>query len=314
MGIDERHLAFLADVQSGVLARRQLLEVGLTANDIRRQLRRRELVLVAPGVYVDHTGPLTRRQREWVAVLAAWPAALCGESAIAGVSSPTIHVAVGLHRTLVTLPGTRLHPTAGLECRVDWRTAPPRVRTDHAVIDVMSERIRADDVAGAYAVLAQACFSATIPARVERTLARRRRVAGRALIASMIADLATGACSVLERGYLHRVERAHGLPVGQRQRASTASGARTVKDVLYEEYSLVVELDGRAIHDRPESWDADARRDLAELATTDAVTARVTYGLVFGGQCTTAFWIGRILQRHGWTGEVQRCPLCPPSV
>ena len=77
---------------------------------------------------------------------------------------------------------------------------------------------------------------------------------------------------------------------------------------------MIVELDGRDIHDRPESWDADAARDLAELATTNAVTARVTHGLVFTRQCETAAWMGRILQRRGWRGQFVRCPYCPPKI
>lgn len=309
--IDERRLEFLRYVQCGVFRRAQLLEAGLTDNDIERLVRRRELTAVHRGVYVDHTGPLTWRQREWVAVLAMWPAALSHESAVPGLRATEIHVGIGLHRTLVALPGTRLHPMSGLGDRVDWRAAPPRVRPDHATIDVMSLRIAADDVAGAFAALAHACHSATTPDRVERTLARRARVPGRLMIKDLLADRRTGACSVLERGYLHRVERPHGLPRGSRQRPSQATGKRTDQDVRYERYGVVVELDGRAIHDNPESWDADARRDLAELASTDAVTARVTYGLVFGGQCATAGWIGRILQSNGWAGEPTRCPLCP---
>jgi hypothetical protein len=53
-----------------------------------------------------------------------------------------------------------------------------------------------------------------------------------------------------------------------------------------------------------------ARRDIAELATSDAVTARVTYGLVFGDACRTAAWIARILQRRGWPGRLLPCPAC----
>lgn len=311
MPINYRHLAFLRDTQSGVLARRQLIELGCTDSDLDRMLRRRELRIVHPGVMVDHTGPLTRTQRQWVAVLAVWPAALCDESVVPGVTSAAIHVAIGLHRTVAPFPGTRLHPTAHLQERVDWRAAPPRVKIDHAVINLMSRRIKEDDIAGAYAALAQACFSATTPARIERVLGLRSRAAGRSLIGGMLSDVRSGACSVLERGYLHRVERPHGLPRGSRQHTSRTTGNKVDQDVRYDKYGVVVELDGRLIHDRPGSWDADARRDLAELAVADAVTARVTYGLVFGGQCETATWIGRILQRQGWPGEIVRCQLCP---
>lgn len=76
-------------VQSGVASRRQALEAGLRPHDIRRLLRRREWAVVHPGVYVDHTGPLTWRQRAWAAVLYAGAgAALDRESAIRAEAGP----------------------------------------------------------------------------------------------------------------------------------------------------------------------------------------------------------------------------------
>jgi len=65
-----RAAALLRD-QDGVIARRQLLALGFAPHDIARLLRRRELARAFDGVYVNHTGPLTPRQRTWVAVLAA---------------------------------------------------------------------------------------------------------------------------------------------------------------------------------------------------------------------------------------------------
>ncbi len=309
-GIDHRHLDYLQHVQSGVVARRQLIEAGMAPHDVARLLRR-HLTRVWPGVYVDHNGPLTRAQRHWVAVLAAWPAALCGESAVPRLAPRDIHVAIALHRSVTPYPGSVLHQMAHLDARVDWRAVPPRVRAHEAVIDVMSERIAAENIAGAYAALAHACFAATSADRVARALDARQRVAGRRLIQGMLDDLRTGASSVLERGYLARVERPHGLPRPHRQRVSLATGVRTDQDVRYEDFGLVVELDGRTIHDSPEAWDADAGRDLAELAVSGAITARVTYGLVFGDACRTAWRIGQILRRRGWTGEVRRCRSCP---
>jgi hypothetical protein len=239
-GLDASGLRFLRETQNGVLARSQLHEEGLTDNDVARLLRRRELNVVHPGVYVDHTGPLTWPQREWAAVLACSPAArgqdrsrgaaLCDESAVPGLTPPTIHVAIGLHRSVLAPAGVELHSNAHLAERVDWRAGPPRMRTDEAVLDVMVKRIAAGDVAGSYAALATACFKATSADRVERALTRRSRVAGRKLVAGMLEDLRTGACSVLERGYLERVERAHGLPRADRQQASDATGTKTVQD------------------------------------------------------------------------------------
>ncbi|WP_344777313.1 hypothetical protein [Nocardioides panacisoli] len=312
MAVNGRMLDFLHHVQSGVLGRWQLLEHGLSDNDIERMLRRRELARAAPGVYVSHTGPLTLVQRQWVAVLACWPAALTLESAVPGERPAPIHVAIEVKRNLrLRPPGAIPHRMTDFRTDVDWRAAPPRVRLDRAVLELMQARIRREDVAGAYAALANACHRRTTPDRIIRALGRRERVSGRRLIEGMLTDVRDGVCSVLERGYLERVERPHGLPRAERQRVSSATGRRTAQDVRYEKYGVVIELDGRAIHDNPVSWDADARRDLAELAVSDAVTARVTYGLVFGGQCETARWVGQILRRQGWDGLAHRCPQCP---
>ncbi len=309
--IDTRQLDHLSWLQCGVLARRQLLDAGVTDNDIERWVRRRQLVAVHPGVYVNHTGPMTPAQREWVAVLAAWPAALSHESAFPALRADRIQVAVDVRRT-VEVPGVQVHRTAHFEERTDWRSAPPRIKSAEAIIDVMSTRLSRDDVAGAYAALASACFASTRPDRVVRALSNRKRVAGRSMMEAMLRDLEEGLCSVLERGYRDRVEQPHGLPRGRRQQTSRATGRRTDQDVRYKRYGVVVELDGRT-HEQPGVRDADARRDLAELAVTDAVTARVTYGLVFREPCTTALWIGQVLQRRGWPGPLTRCPSCPAT-
>lgn len=312
MTLDARRLDdLLRWHQSGVVARRQILELGGTDADIARLLRRRDLVVVHPGVYVNHTGGLATIQQQWVAVLARWPAALARESALGEPGGGVIHLAVDRHRHIDPLPGVEIHRVTDLKGRTDWRTTPPQIRASEAVIDTMVARLDEDDVAAAFAVLARACFRRTNADRVARALAGRGRVPHRRMITAMLDDRRTGACSVLERGYLHWVERAHGLPHGTRQAQSTATGARTDQDVRYEKYGVVVELDGRT-HDAAATRDADAKRDLAELATTGAVTARVTYGLVFREHCATARWIGAILRRRGWTGEPKRCPHCPP--
>lgn len=297
-------------VQDGVLARRQLLAAGATDRDIRRLVRRRELTVAHPGVYVDHTGPLSYEQREWVAVLAAWPAALAGASAIPG-RPQRIEVAVE-HGRKVRMPrGSVVRRRAKLREQVRPGSNPPRMQVEHAIIDVMARALARGDVAEAFAQLTRTCFDRrTSPERIIAVLAERERVAGRRVMEGLLSDLRDGACSVLERGYLHRVERAHGLPQARRQARSTATGAATDSDVRYDEYGVIVELDGRAFHDTARTRDADARRDLAERAVSDATTLRVTYGLVFDDPCRTASWIAEVLRRRGWTGQPQGCPAC----
>ncbi|WP_141015118.1 hypothetical protein [Nocardioides sambongensis] len=301
-------------VQDGVIARSQLIDAGAGENDIRRLLRRRDLVMVHPGVYVTHTGELTHQQREWVAVLAAHPAALCDRSALAEVlprRGRVVQVAVERGRSVSVPRWAAVHRISHLADRIDPRSAPPRVALEHALLDVMSSQIKAGDLAGAFSDLSQVLFSRrTTVDRVVAALDGRARVSGRAVVAALLEDARTGACSVLERGYLRDVERAHGLPRGTRQHASGATGRRTVHDVRYDDYGTIVELDGAAFHGSPAARDRDARRDLAEAATHDAVTLRITYGLVFGDACRTAGWVARVLQRRGWTGRIHACPRC----
>ncbi len=297
--------------QNGVVSRGQLRELGATDHDIARMLRRRELHAASPGVYVVHNGELDRAQREWVALFACAPAALSHDSATPGLSPDQVHVVVAAERTLQRVAGVVVHRSRNLDGRVEWDQRPPRVRPGHATIDVMEDRIRRGDVAGAYAVLARAAQTRRVwPRLLREAMAERTRMVGRDLIVGMIDDVESGADSVLERGYLHLVERAHGLPRGSRQHASRSTGRRTHVDVLYEQYGVIVEPDGRAFHDSPEARNADARRDLAERVARDAVTIRVTYALVFDESCATASQVAIVLQRRGWAGELRRCPRC----
>lgn len=303
-------LAELLRTQDGVIARRQLLSRGWTRHDVDRHLRRRDLARAWSGVYVTHTGPLTPRQRQWVAVLAAWPAALAGASALPELRSGRVQLVVGAGRQLRLPPGTALRRSDHLDDEVWWHRSPPRSRPEHAVIDVMSSRIADHDVAGAFHVLTQVAGAGSVEAsRVLAALETRPRVRGRALIRDLLRDLRDGACSVLEREYLHRVERAHGLPHAGRQRVSTATGRPTLQDVPYPEFSLVVELDGRGFHSGIRS-DADAFRDLAELTWSRTQTVRVTFGLVFTTPCRTARHLAELLRQRGWTGTPTPCHRC----
>ena len=297
--------------QDGVISRRQVLDAGGSDFDIARMLRRRDLTDVHRGVYVSHSGQLTLRQRHWAAVLAYWPAALAHASALPDPPTTVVHVAVAAERNLQPLPRIVLHRTPDFGLRAELDRNPPAIRLEHALIDVVSGELRDKDVAAAYASMARVCATRrTTPQRILPVLAARQRVCGRGTLEAMLADLRDGACSVLERGYLHRVERAHGLPKGERQSRSTTTGRVTYRDVHYRAQGVVVELDGRAFHDAPRDRDRDALRDLAELSRSNLVTTRVTYGLVYSDACRTAALIGDLLRHRGWLGVPRTCPQC----
>ena len=112
--MDDDAVADLLALQQGVVSRRQVLGAGGSDVDIERLLRRREWARVHEGVYVDHTGPLTRDQRLWAAVLVHWPAALAASSALgahglrtAGTDDGVVEVAVAEARRVDALAGIR---------------------------------------------------------------------------------------------------------------------------------------------------------------------------------------------------------------
>jgi very-short-patch-repair endonuclease len=312
--MDEEELAELLERQDGVIARWQAKDLGATESQIRRRLRRREWAVAHPGVYVNHTGPLTWRQRAWAAVLVAWPAALSHQSALRAADGPgrrqqddTIHVSIDRTRSLAArYDGVRVHHAAGLDAKVNWKQSPPRVRIEDAVLDVATG---APSISDAIATIADAVQARrTTAERIRTALDGRARIDRRAFLAGVLDDVAAGTCSVLEHGYLDRVERAHGLPVAARQVRDSARGP-LYRDVVYEAQRLVVELDGRLFHDNAESRDADLDRDL-DAAVDELFTVRLGWGQVFGRPCRTAERIAVLLQRRGWDGVPLPCPGC----
>ena len=296
--------------QAGVTCRRQLLRVGWTDNDIRRAVRRRDLAAVHRGVYVDHTGPLTWEQRAWAAVLFAWPAALCDDSALRAfeperraTEAGPIHVAVDRTRTIVAPAGVQVHYRQDLAEKVAWNLGPPRLHHDEAVVDVaVRQRNRLDTIA----VLTDAVGSRrTTAARLRATNERRGRVRDRRWVLDVLHDIETGTWSTLEHGYLTLVERPHHLPIGRRQvRHVSADGAR-YRDVEVPGLT-VVELDGRRFHSGARQRDRDLERDL-DAATSALTTVRLGYGQVFERPCRTAAKVAAVLRHLGWSGRAAPC-------
>jgi very-short-patch-repair endonuclease len=197
----------------------------------------------------------------------------------------------------------RIYRLAHLEDRVLWNVGPPRLKYNEAALDVAC---RAASELDAIAVLANACQSRrTTARRLLESLDFRQRIRGRSWLRAVLLDIADGTCSVLEHGYLDRVERPHGLPKATRQQRCASSVGVCYRDAEYAG-RLVVELDGRIYHDSPSARDADFERDL-DAAVDGRATVRLSYGQVFGRACQTAAKIARILQLHGIAVDAQNC-------
>ena len=203
--------------------------------------------------------------------------------------------------------GFQLHRLSRLDDRVLWNASPPRVRIEEALIDVAAE---ASDDFSAIALLADAMQARrTVPGRVRARLTARPRVARRDFLHGVLVDLEHGACSVLEHGYLDLVERAHLLPCANRQVRDSSRGP-VVRDVVYTDFTQLVELDGRLWHDTAAQRDADLDRDL-DAAVLGWSTVRLGWGQVYGRPCDTAVRIAALLRARGWAGTAARCPRCP---
>lgn len=311
----------LLDLQSGVVARRQVLAAGLESHDLRRLVRRRELAPLFPGTYVDHTGDPTWLQRAWGALLVCgahevdgrWDgAALAGTSALRVADGPErgkdggpIVVAVPHDRRVKAPPGIVVVRTAGLDERVRWNLAPPRLTYDEAALDVA---LGCRDELDAVAAVARAVQGRhTTAQRMQEALGRRSRVPRRELLEAVLGDVARGTCSVLEREYVERVERPHHLPAGRRQlRVGTTSGI-VYRDNAFDD--LLVELDGRLFHDTAEQRDADHERDL-DAAVAGQGSVRLTWGQVVGRPCRTAGKLSELFVRHGLRAGRPCGPAC----
>ncbi len=297
--------------QDGVVSRAQLIGALSSAAQIDTLLRRRDLVVVHPGVYLDHTGTPTWTQPSWAAVLYAGHSALHLESALQPTTPRNhtgppgrIHVAIDWSRKVKARPGICIHRVRDLDDSVLWNLSPPRVRIDVAALGIAH---RAETDLAAIAALTSVVGSRrTVSARLRTALDERPRIARRALLVSLLDDLERGTHSVLEHGFLDRVVRPHGLPEPSAQQAPRV-GVRGAeyRDVEYVDLGLVLELDG-ATHDTAEARDEDADRDLDDLATGHVVP-RLRYRQVFGTPCRTALRLEALLRLRGWRGSGHEC-------
>jgi hypothetical protein len=140
-------------------------------------------------------------------------------------------------------PWRFIRETAGVRARRSVGD-PPRLTDESAVLDVADARTAAE-VVGLVTTAVQRRLTTVY--RLRQELTQRARHRHRALLKDLLADVAAGAESPLELRYLRDVEQPHGLPKGGRQQSR--SGLRFQTDVDYDEYGLIVELDGRAGHE-----------------------------------------------------------------
>jgi hypothetical protein len=301
--------------QDGVISRQQVLDAGERPRDIQRRVKRREWARIHPGVYVNHTGPPTWNQLAWAAVLFYWPAALEGASSLHAFKvrgheprdGAPISVCVDRTRTIRRRVGITVYQVARADSQCNMGLSPPRQSLEHALLSVASRKKRLDACIATVADAVQ--DGRTKVDRLRSALVERPKLRHRALLREVFNDVDDGVRSVLEYRYLKYVERAHGLPKGERQQPWVLGGRRKYPDVEYEDQNVLVHLDGKVGHsDSLDKW-ADLDADLSGLVGR-VVSVRLGWGQVLD-PCRLAASIASLLQQRGWVGRLQPCsPIC----
>ena len=299
----------LLRLQEGVITRRQALAGGLTEKAIVVRVQGERWQRLQAGVYATFSGEPPRTAVLWAAVLRAGPGAVLSHQTAAELygltdaQAPLIHLTVPNGSPVTRPSGTVIHYSRRLEQARHPAFLPPRTRVEDSVLDLIGNMTSLDE---AVSLISRAVGRRrTTAPLILAALASRPRMRWRADIILVLDIAAEGAHSLLEYRYVTRVERPHGLPRGARQRPVSRGGSRQYQDVSYDEYMLVVELDGLAAHPLEARW-RDARRDNTNTAYGLA-TLRLGYVDVSDRSCESAAVVGQALQRRGWPGTIRRC-------
>lgn len=280
------------------------------SNAIRWRVERGTWQSVCPGVYTTFTGRVDRNARLWGVVLYAGPGAqLSHETAaeflrLTDDRCPLIHVTIPAERRVRPSAGVVIHRSSYIE--TGWRFArgvPPHTWVEETVTDLVDAAVNFDDAVG---WITSGFQRGRIgEARLKTVMAARKKLRWRDRLDEVIPMAAAGTHSPLEYRYDRDVERAHGLPPAGKQVPFTKpDGSRGFRDRYYDEYGLVIELDGKQHHE--DRRDHDRRRDNDATATTGA-TLRYGWHDVTRTQCETAAQVYQALRKRGYPGRLKPC-------
>jgi very-short-patch-repair endonuclease len=266
-------LAELIEDAEGVLDTTSALRC-LTKGELRWRIASGRWQRPCKGVVVAHSGPLTERQLLRIALLSAGPqAALAGLTAARldgfnwlGAKGPLengpIHlIAQAGHkrRTASSRVNIVMHYSRMLtEKDVHPIRQPRRTRVARSLVDAAAWM---PTDRGAMAILAAGVQQRLVRVEELRQVIERIETMRRhGLLISILPDLEGGAQALSELDFTYQVVRRHGLPEPTRQVARRDSrGRQRWIDVMWDEWKVVVEIDG-AQHDEPlQRWDDMAR-------------------------------------------------------
>jgi very-short-patch-repair endonuclease len=270
----DRVIADLGEVQHGRVARRQLLDSGLSKDQIQSRLDSGHLHRVTRGVYaVGHPGT-SLRAAQMAAVLAAGREAVLSHTSAAALwgllapEPPPFHV---------TRPGSTLRRRGVPGHRAKLPTADVTVYDRIPVTTVARTIIDLAESEGE-PILLRALGEAEVRGLITRqalvdALPRWNGRRGlKPLRVVLLEDLGAAPTRSHLEDLFHRLVREAGLP---RPISNTTVLGYEV-DAFWPQHRVVVELDGRTFHDTATRFEFDRARD-ARLVAAGYVPLRFTW-------------------------------------
>jgi predicted transcriptional regulator of viral defense system len=260
----DRLLAELAERQHGVIARRQLLRLGFTRDEIDYRVGIGRLYVVHRGVYAVGHKRITLDGRRMAAVLA------CGNEAVLshrdagaahGIRQCNRRVfEVTVPRKQRARPGIQLHAARLPADEVTTVRAIPVTTVPRTLLDLAAVRPRREiEMAMKEAEVARLVDHVSLP----QLIARHPRHRGTATVRSILESLKAGDEITKEQLvslFLGLIDRA-GLP-RPRLNVWIAIGERSYEcDCVWRESKVMVELDGYAVHGTRQRFETDRERD-----------------------------------------------------
>ena len=248
----------IAERQHGLVTRAQLSELGLGSRAIDHRLHRGLLRPVHRGVYTIGHRLLTQHGRWMAAVLACGPGAVLSHRAAAALWRIRGGTAVE-----VTVP-TAKHARGGI--RVHRSDLPADETTTHHGIPTttvprtlldLSAVVRRDELRSALRQAEQ--LRLTDPLTLGDLVARHPHRRGIASARWVLAQLELGLG--LTRSELEERFQAFLIDAGLPLPSTNATIEGYEVDCVWPQHRLIVELDGRAVHDAADSFEADRARD-----------------------------------------------------
>jgi putative AbiEi antitoxin of type IV toxin-antitoxin system len=269
----DRVIRELASRAHGVVTRSELVDAGLTTDEVKRRREKGLLIPVHRGVYrFGHHAP-SLEARYLAAVKACGnEAVLSGRAAaylwrLAKGSPPKPEVLTPNDRRV---PGVRVHRARRTElAEIGKRQGIPITTVPRTLIDLAASL--PEDA------LARACHEAgvlyrTTPTQVDALLSRLPNAPGRAKLERVLHGKVPVTLSKLESRFLKLLrEGGLSLPITNR----TADGHRV--DCRWPEHRITVELDSYRFHNSRYAWDKDRLREREARSRGDEFR-RYTWG------------------------------------